>query len=173
MTARYGDEALFKMLEAAKKIPSTEAIATKLQAEKFRGWLGKKSPDKVFELLGLDKAGEAVLINPQFSTWLNYLKIFSKENPSQKRALVVQLRRYRIDFSVAAMIDEAMKNSSTVKIAKMVQSERLKNWLRIVTSLSEAFLVLIFSFSKTMDNTGTGPSAGMISTRNIPARKRI
>ncbi|KAE8903072.1 hypothetical protein PF003_g12694 [Phytophthora fragariae] len=41
LTVQFGDEALAKMLEAAKKVPSTEKLAKELQVAQFAQWLAE------------------------------------------------------------------------------------------------------------------------------------
>ncbi|KAJ8556604.1 hypothetical protein ON010_g9360 [Phytophthora cinnamomi] len=53
-TKFYGDEAVSKMLLSARKVSSTEKLATRLQDAQYKQWLNGKTPDDVFKLLKLD-----------------------------------------------------------------------------------------------------------------------
>ncbi|KAE9053931.1 hypothetical protein PF002_g33341, partial [Phytophthora fragariae] len=39
LTAQYGDDGLAKIIEAAKRVPSTEDIAKRVQTEQLQSWL--------------------------------------------------------------------------------------------------------------------------------------
>ncbi|POM62205.1 RxLR effector family protein [Phytophthora palmivora] len=59
LTVRYCDDTLYKMIERAKRVSSTETLATKLQTEQMQHWVTtRKDPDDIFRLFNLDKAGE-------------------------------------------------------------------------------------------------------------------
>ncbi|KAF4141846.1 hypothetical protein GN958_ATG08951 [Phytophthora infestans] len=47
----YGDTRLYEMIEKAKTISQTKALATKLEAEQMRHWVTtRKNPEEVFYL---------------------------------------------------------------------------------------------------------------------------
>jgi hypothetical protein len=57
LTARFGDDALATMIDAAKKVPKTETMATQLQAEQIKHWLDAgKLPDGAAEGAAKDVA---------------------------------------------------------------------------------------------------------------------
>ncbi|KAE9002954.1 hypothetical protein PR003_g19093 [Phytophthora rubi] len=58
ITARHGDEALARMLVAAKEASTTQRFATQLEEVQLANWLtSKKTADDVFKLLKLDDEG--------------------------------------------------------------------------------------------------------------------
>jgi hypothetical protein len=68
LKTRYTDEALAKMFEAARKVPATDSMGTKLQVAQMREWLrAGKSVDNVFELLKLDDGLDKLLTNPSLA----------------------------------------------------------------------------------------------------------
>uniref|UniRef100_H3GPJ5 RxLR effector protein n=1 Tax=Phytophthora ramorum TaxID=164328 RepID=H3GPJ5_PHYRM len=70
LTTHYGDEAVAKILDAAKKVAGTKEVATKLETAQMQTWLASgKTADRVFKLLKLDKAGDGILSNPAFASW--------------------------------------------------------------------------------------------------------
>ncbi|KAL3657660.1 hypothetical protein V7S43_017462 [Phytophthora oleae] len=79
LTSYYGNQALSQMILAAQKTPSTTSLATELQARQLKYWLSDKTtPADVFKLLMLNKAGDKLVENPQFLTWLAYAADFYK-----------------------------------------------------------------------------------------------
>lgn len=58
ISAKYGDEALAKMIEPAMHVPSQQRLAANLVLQQRNNWeAAVKSVDDVFTLLRLDKAG--------------------------------------------------------------------------------------------------------------------
>ncbi|POM58176.1 Putative RxLR effector [Phytophthora palmivora] len=135
MVNRYGDTALFKMLEAAMKISSMKDIATKLEGELWNSWRitkkNKKKPYEVFLALELNKTGEKLFSNPNFSTWVNYLNMYNKENPGSKERMITSVfHNYRNDFWSITKMTMNDVDEGTVKIAKQLQAEQFDDWLR-------------------------------------------
>ncbi|ETL86275.1 hypothetical protein L917_14284, partial [Phytophthora nicotianae] len=79
LKSRYDEDVFVNMLIAAKNVPSTEKIATRIQAEQTALWLEKgKNPGVVFKLLKLDDVDVSLLENPLFVAWMKYTEDFSK-----------------------------------------------------------------------------------------------
>ncbi|KAE9001148.1 hypothetical protein PR002_g17991 [Phytophthora rubi] len=75
LTVQYGDEALAKMLEAAKKVPSTEKLAKELQVAQFTRWLSAgEKPAKIWKMLKMEKA--TWMKNPDADVWRGYLAFY-------------------------------------------------------------------------------------------------
>ncbi|KUF78850.1 hypothetical protein AM587_10000641 [Phytophthora nicotianae] len=146
IVTHYGDDAVFGMLEAAKKVQSTEKLASKLQAEQIQKLLSSNhSPTYVFKALNLDKTGDEVFSTPLFTTWFNYLKTFNDKNPDKKESLLTSIHRYYQDHDVARIVEKAMTNPSTVKLANQLQDERYSRWLLNESSPQSAFYVFILT----------------------------
>ncbi|KAE9072080.1 hypothetical protein PF010_g25629 [Phytophthora fragariae] len=130
LTTQYGDEALAKIIIAAKKIEGTKAVATRLEAEQMQSWLAAGSTaDDVFKLLKLDKAGDDVLTSPLFNTWSMYMQIFNKENPAKKTTLYATLATHYSDDVLARMVESAKKVKTTAGTAKRVEATQIQSWL--------------------------------------------
>ncbi|KAL3663735.1 hypothetical protein V7S43_011150 [Phytophthora oleae] len=71
----YGDEAVAKAIEAAKKISSTKEKATELQVALFTQWLmeGAK-PHQIWKMLRMEKA--TWMKNPDANIWREYLAFY-------------------------------------------------------------------------------------------------
>ncbi|POM76729.1 Secreted RxLR effector peptide protein [Phytophthora palmivora] len=68
LTTFYGDEAMAKMLEAAKRNPSTNTIATELQTAQFTQWLHEGAkPFHIWKMLNMEKA--TWMTNPDANVW--------------------------------------------------------------------------------------------------------
>ncbi|KAL3670767.1 hypothetical protein V7S43_003955 [Phytophthora oleae] len=68
-------------------------------------------------------------LHPLFKKWMGYVEVFNKKHPTKEDSWFVSLRdKYQGD-DLDIIIDKAMKDPSTVKIAKLVEKERMKEWL--------------------------------------------
>ncbi|EEY67117.1 secreted RxLR effector peptide protein, putative [Phytophthora infestans T30-4] len=71
----YGDEAVSKMLEAAKKVPNTHAQATALQNAQFKLWFAEGAkPSRIWKMLNMKKASWTT--NPDAQVWRGYLDYY-------------------------------------------------------------------------------------------------
>ncbi|ETP11075.1 hypothetical protein F441_13371, partial [Phytophthora nicotianae CJ01A1] len=146
IAALYGDDAVFGMLDAVKKVQSTEKIASKLQAEQIQRLLSSnQSPSHVFKVFNFDNTGYEVLSSPLFKTWFNYLKNFNNKNPDKKESLLNLLYRYYQGHGVARILEEAMKNPSTVKLAMQLQDEPYRRNLLSKNSPENTFYAFILA----------------------------
>ncbi|KAG3135245.1 hypothetical protein PI126_g18338 [Phytophthora idaei] len=85
LETRFNDRPLLQILEKAKKFPSMESAAAKLQTEKMQTiFAGKISPKEAFHLLGLDTIGDSVLSSTVLKEWKDYVKIYNKANPPKR-----------------------------------------------------------------------------------------
>ncbi|GMF55043.1 unnamed protein product [Phytophthora fragariaefolia] len=143
---------VFKLLNLDKSVvPKSGNAATKLQTSQIQRYLAEKeSPDEVFWLLGLENEAENVFKNPLFSSWMNYLNVFNKQNPKKQVFWYRSLERHIGYYHLERMIDQAMRNPSTEKIARIAQDKRLKVWLRRGYSPKKAFTLLY------LEKTGDG-----------------
>ncbi|ETN03830.1 hypothetical protein PPTG_15158 [Phytophthora nicotianae INRA-310] len=105
LLAHYGDRALSRMIEIAKKTSTTKVSAAYFEKALFSKWVedGKTSayiskildrsvtPDDAFTLLALDKAGGNILSRQEYSTWLTYANMYKRENPNIPTKSVITL----------------------------------------------------------------------------------
>ncbi|EGZ12562.1 hypothetical protein PHYSODRAFT_376734, partial [Phytophthora sojae] len=74
--AHYGDEALVKMLAAAKEVSSTKSIAARLQDAQLSNWAtgssGKTAADAL-KLLGLERVADNILTSPELHRWVSFV----------------------------------------------------------------------------------------------------
>ncbi|OWZ24729.1 Avirulence (Avh) protein [Phytophthora megakarya] len=132
LTTHYTEEGVVKMLEAAKKVPATKAVATRLQSDQLEYWLSlNKSPTSVFKLFKLDEAGEKLLSNPQFLMWRKYTDNYGVQNPQATLTTIAILKNSYTDDVLANLILTGMKSSSTQDSATRLQSELFKSWMPV------------------------------------------
>ncbi|KAG2879778.1 hypothetical protein PC117_g26692, partial [Phytophthora cactorum] len=165
----FNDDTLLELTATAKRTEETKSIANKVEDDLLQVWLGsRKTPDEALVELGLCRTTNGILESPLFNTltkyldaynerypdkttvlsnplfmgWINYVKVFNKEKPKKRESWFDPLHiNYHWD-AVDQMIEKAMQNPSTVKIAKMVESAWLKQWLDREKSPSDAFRFL-------------------------------
>ncbi|ETP39220.1 hypothetical protein F442_13298, partial [Phytophthora nicotianae P10297] len=128
IAALYGDDAVFGVLDAIQRLLSSN-----------------QSPSHVFKVFNFDNTGYEVLSSPLFKTWFNYLKNFNNKNPDKKESLLNLLYRYYQDHGVARILEEAMKNPSTVKLAMQLQDEQYRRNLLSKNSPENTFYAFILA----------------------------
>ncbi|KAG6612043.1 Avirulence (Avh) protein [Phytophthora cinnamomi] len=131
LSTRYSDDVLSQMIIAAKQVPDTKELATKLQAGQASIWLSsEKSADDVFSLLKLNKANGNVLDNSEFAAWTKYVDDLNK-NDVEKPALMMSstlASRYS-DEAIMKMVEAAKTAPDTKCIAKRLETVQPPRWL--------------------------------------------
>ncbi|POM69913.1 Hypothetical protein PHPALM_13757, partial [Phytophthora palmivora] len=121
----------------------TTSIAKQLQAESLELWLRMRySPRRVFTMLGLGKAGDNFLSNPNFRTWTKYLNDFNKQYPDTKTNPIHTLIAYYGDDALSDILAGARKNPDTEKIATNLQRSLLNAWVRELKDPTEVSKLL-------------------------------
>ncbi|KAJ8552458.1 hypothetical protein ON010_g10086 [Phytophthora cinnamomi] len=132
MTSGFGDEALASVLIAAKKVPSTEKLATKLQADQIQFWLNRKeTPENLFKnVLFLDDSVDDILTNPLLNTWDTYLEAFNAKRPLKERESMIDLFRATFsDQDLTTMLIAAKEVASTKNVATDLETALLNQWV--------------------------------------------
>uniref|UniRef100_H3H3I3 RxLR effector PexRD54 WY domain-containing protein n=1 Tax=Phytophthora ramorum TaxID=164328 RepID=H3H3I3_PHYRM len=143
LTTYYGDEAVVKILDAAKKVAGTREVATKLEAAQMQTWLAAgNSADDIFTLLKLNKVGDDILSNPAFASWNTYLKTFNAAHPDQKTSAFAKLTSQYGEVGVSRVVEAALKVKSSSAIAKTVQAEQFERWMAGGKTTDGAFTFL-------------------------------
>ncbi|KAE8997777.1 hypothetical protein PF011_g15330 [Phytophthora fragariae] len=139
--AQHGDEALARMLAAAKQTPTTQLFATQLEEVQLANWLtSKRTADDVFKLLKLDDEGVNLFKNPVFSTWVSYATKLDDKNPD---TLMFSVLKARYDDDVLADIFIAAKETrSTRRIAARQESILFAKWTSDGKTADDAFKLL-------------------------------
>ncbi|ETK73270.1 hypothetical protein L915_19779, partial [Phytophthora nicotianae] len=137
----YSDEALAKMLDAAKKVDGTSVLATKLEKLQTTNWLyAKESPDYVFKVLALDQMGSKTFSSPQFYRWMTFMSKSDTIDPEM--AMYRVLGTYHSDAALAKMFAAAKQAESTRALAAQLERIQLKNWVRGGESPNAVFKAL-------------------------------
>nr|7XVK_B Chain B, RxLR effector protein PSR2 [Phytophthora sojae] len=143
LVSRYSDEVLSGMIAAAKKSSKTESIATKLETEQMRTWLAaKKTPDDMFLVFKLNKAGDDILSSPLLSAWTNYMKLSNKENPKAQTTLIATMTKHYGDSGVSQILAAARKSPATQSTAKRLEAEQVQLWLKKGRTPDDTFTLL-------------------------------
>ncbi|POM61755.1 RxLR effector family protein [Phytophthora palmivora] len=144
LTSYFGDRALFKMIIAAQKIPKTQALATQLHTRQLKYWLTNiKNPADVYKLMMLDKAGDKLVENPQFMTWLSYLDDFNAKFRGKAQSRISILSTIYGDEALSTMLLQAMHVRSVADIATKLHSEQIQRLLAAKTSPVTVFKILM------------------------------
>ncbi|KAE8904794.1 hypothetical protein PF005_g20078 [Phytophthora fragariae] len=130
LTARYGDAALYKMIEESAKFAGTKDLATKLQKDQMQYWVTTaKAPDDVFHVMDLDKVGRSILSNPEFIAWAKYVDDFNTTYPEKSALMAPVLRKSYRDGALLKMTEVAISGGGSKSVATKIQDELLRLWL--------------------------------------------
>ncbi|ETO85872.1 hypothetical protein F444_00539 [Phytophthora nicotianae P1976] len=158
LRARYSDDALAKMFEMGKKVAHSESVATKLQSRQMENWMAaKKTPDDVFKILFLDKAGVGVLDSSVLAGWTTYMRFFNskQENRKNRVTLIYTLTTHYKDRGVLDIIEAAKKVPSTARTAKLLEANQIQFWLKNERTPDE--LLTLLSLNKAGDQLLASP----------------
>ncbi|KAL3663728.1 hypothetical protein V7S43_011143 [Phytophthora oleae] len=152
LTKFYGDEELAKVLGAAKRMATTEKMATELQSAQLKQWLTHYSSDDVFKLLKLDSDVNSLLTNPSLMTWITFLGQFNAKNPGKGTTMVKTFAKFYGDIPLAKMLDSASIAPKTEKVATQFQTAQFKQWLRDGKKPAEVWKALKMEKATWMQN---------------------
>ncbi|GMF27483.1 unnamed protein product [Phytophthora lilii] len=139
----YRDDVLAKMILAASKSQGTANIGARLYAELLRTWfINKFSPENVFKLLKLDRAGDTFFENPLFTVWLKYVKYVNDADPKQKINLLTTLTTVIRERDLAKAFIVGKNVPELKNIASKLQTAQLRSWLSAKKDPVEVFYLL-------------------------------
>ncbi|KAK1941024.1 hypothetical protein P3T76_007730 [Phytophthora citrophthora] len=129
LASRYSEESLVQLLINAKKVQSTEDLATRVQAVQTKLWLtSKKKPEYVFNLLKLNQEGYFILKSPLFTAWIQYTDEFRKLYYGTKLTAIATLTKFYDDEILSRMILAAMNSERMATMGKRLEMEQFRNW---------------------------------------------
>ncbi|OWZ12206.1 Avirulence (Avh) protein [Phytophthora megakarya] len=132
LSTHYADEAMIKLINAAKDNPAMKGMATKLEGAQHKKWIAAgTSPVDVFKFYQLDRAGDSLFTSPQFDTWVTYLKRFNAANPKKEpTSQFGTFRKVYGDEDLAKILIKAQGVDKTKDIATKLQEEQIIYWLK-------------------------------------------
>nr|AEK81372.1 Avh456 [Phytophthora sojae] len=134
---------LFEIVQAAKSMKGTKAIATKLEDQLVKFWLNRrKSPDDALEDLGLSYALDSLLDNPLFNSWAKYPNAYSTKHPEEKATVIETLTRRFSDDKGARVLAVAKTSVETRNLATKLESAQLEMWQKSGKSVDDVMLLL-------------------------------
>ncbi|KAE9334185.1 hypothetical protein PR003_g13648 [Phytophthora rubi] len=155
LAAHYGDAGLYKMI-GRYMYAGPKDLATKLQKELMQHWLATaKAPDDVFHAMKLDKVGDNILSNPEFTAWAKYVEDFNAKYPEQPALMAPALRKYYSDGALFKMTDEVISGEGFKSVATKIQDELIHLWLSSRKTPDDALVEL--GLGKTADTLMESP----------------
>ncbi|KAJ8523767.1 hypothetical protein ON010_g17351 [Phytophthora cinnamomi] len=143
LATQYSDDVLTGLIVAAKKSATTQSIATKLESAQMQSWLAaRKSPDDMFQILKLNKAGDDLLSNPLLPVWTDYMKLSNNESPITRTTLIATMTKHYGDSGVSRIIEAARKVPATQNTAKRLEMEQVQLWLKKGRTPDDTFTLL-------------------------------
>ncbi|OWY95370.1 Avirulence (Avh) protein [Phytophthora megakarya] len=184
LTAKYGDDTLHKIIEAAKNEPSTRDLATKLKTELMEHWVKiGKDPDDVFHLFKLEKTGDKLFSNPEFNAWVKYGDDFNAKHVEEPASITPTLMNYYSEGILFKMAQAAKKETETKDIATklgfkpgygtetntLLESPLFNTWAKYLDDFKEKYpdkkTTLIEAFIKTFGDAGVTAMLHAAKTR--------
>ncbi|POM75498.1 Secreted RxLR effector peptide protein [Phytophthora palmivora] len=149
----YSDEDVAKMLAHAEKNPFTKELASNLQMSLLNAWVRElKSPAEVTKLLdgGTSNAlmetytrkFEWAMKSSDLAVWLKYVDFYKARHPGTETSTIAILTDRYGDEAVSKVIAASLSDSSTMAIAKELESAQLKCWLANSKSSGDVFKLL-------------------------------
>ncbi|OWZ10508.1 Avirulence (Avh) protein [Phytophthora megakarya] len=148
LARRYHDEVLSKMLETARKVKSTEKVATILQRGqmKMRAWKNKGlTVDDIFKRCKLDRSS-----NPFGNPAINIVGRYSDEFTPGTTTLFKNLLKKYSDSTLSKMFIAARKAPDTENLGRILEDQLRRAWLNKLQSLDSVFKFL--KLHKGVDN---------------------
>ncbi|KAL4139870.1 hypothetical protein PRNP1_015515 [Phytophthora ramorum] len=139
-TTHDGDEE--RALPGLTKL--TQVVSGAKNNFKIQSWLkNQKSLDDVFTKLRLDKAGDNLLKEPKFKTWVKYMHNYNKKNGLEDSSgLSIVSKYFTDDKRLSAMIEAARKKRSTTRIGNDLRVDQLRQWMREQKHPRDVFALL-------------------------------
>ncbi|ETL35006.1 hypothetical protein L916_12821 [Phytophthora nicotianae] len=84
LAGKYEDDALYRLIQQAKRNPETTSLATHLQGELTQYWITmKKDPGEIYRKFQLDEiqSKKDIFNKPEFAAWVNYADQLSVTYP--------------------------------------------------------------------------------------------
>ncbi|KAG7383024.1 hypothetical protein PHYPSEUDO_004072 [Phytophthora pseudosyringae] len=130
-TKTYGDEAVAKMIEAARRSPKTKVLANQLQMQQLTGWAQNGlSTDIVFQLLKVGEGGlDKLMTNKALNVWFYYFNQMNRHNPDRQVELTKKLLTVYDDIPLAKAFEAATKVKRTEFIGTELQQAQFAKWL--------------------------------------------
>ncbi|OWY93416.1 Avirulence (Avh) protein [Phytophthora megakarya] len=114
-----------------------------------------KDPDDVFHLFKLDKTGDKLFSNPEFTAWVKYVDDFNAKHVEEPALITPTLMNYYSEGILFKMVQAAKKETETKDIATKLETEWLQTWLRNRKSPDKA--LIDFGFGKAADTLLESP----------------
>nr|KAH7498941.1 RxLR effector protein PSR2 [Phytophthora ramorum] len=119
----------------------------------------EKTPDDTFTALKLNNKEEVdtLLANPKLDTWLKYLTIYNKKNPTEMKTMLGVFTKFYGNEAVARMLELGRRNPKTLKRASLLQDEQLVGWR--MNGLSQDIVFQLLKLDKNLDTFFSNPNA--------------
>jgi len=129
-TKTYGDEAVAKMLEAARRSPDTTKLANSLQTFQLSAWAQNGlSPDVVFRVLKVGEGGvDKLMSNKALNVWFYYFNQMNRYSEGREVNLMKKLLSSYDDIQLAKAFEAAKHVKTTEFMGKELQNAQFRKW---------------------------------------------
>eukprot|EP00644_Phytophthora_capsici_P003108 jgi/Phyca11/102742/e_gw1.7.224.1 len=143
LTARYGDQALAKMLATTED----DKFIREMKAIQLDNWQkDKRTVGSVYKLLKLDKEQDELLQSPLIATWIAYATKLDNEDPLGAVFSTLKTQYNGKDF--ATMLLNVKDTDDSFVVAEKLETLLMKSWQREDKSVVDVYKLL------NLDNEG-------------------
>ncbi|OWZ04791.1 Avirulence (Avh) protein [Phytophthora megakarya] len=140
----YDDIQLSSMLDAAKKVDSTRAVAVRLQGEQLKMWKsGGVTPYQLFKAFKLNVFDDGVtnlLGSPRMRTWIKYA---DEVKPGTTTVFDTLRLSYPDDKVLSKILTAGAKDPNTKQLAtELQQAKKINHWLNDLQPPENVFKLL-------------------------------
>nr|AEK81215.1 Avh345 [Phytophthora sojae] len=124
LTKQLGDEALAKMIAAAKEVEGTKSMAAQLEQAQLKS--NERNANYVFQVLKLHKETCSLLWNPLLNTWASYAKMLKADPPM---LLFDKMKAHYSDATIANLLASAKRENAAPFIVDDVENLLFDTWM--------------------------------------------
>eukprot|EP00644_Phytophthora_capsici_P013141 jgi/Phyca11/101500/e_gw1.5.551.1 len=129
LTAQYGDDSLYKMLNVAKQDSKSKELASRLQSDQLEHWVTiGKDPSEVFKLYDLNHVGGSLLRNPQYNSWTKYVDDLNAKHGGEV-SMIPTLRKYNYDEDLFAIVGAAKSVDALKSAGVKLENAFVQYWI--------------------------------------------
>ncbi|ETL86274.1 hypothetical protein L917_14287, partial [Phytophthora nicotianae] len=140
-----------RFLRTHEALNTEERGITVPNVEMLQGWLKKGLlSDEAVGLLSLGNKADNLLSGSLLNAWVSYIKVFNKENPTEKMQTISALTARFGDEALSTMIETAKRMPSTKDVANKIQTKQIQHWMKAGKTPNDVFALLKLNSAKSI-----------------------
>ncbi|ETK81587.1 hypothetical protein L915_12912 [Phytophthora nicotianae] len=160
LAGKYEDDALYRLIQQAKRNPETTSLATHLQGELTQYWITmKKDPGEIYRKFQLDEiqSKKDIFNKPEFAAWVNYADQLNVTHPGLPVSKTSTLTKFFTDDDLLKFTLAVKKLDGTRNVANSVEDDVLRFWVKSGKTPDKTLVDLRLDKITSMDNPMWNP----------------